>query len=57
MRIYRLPEYKQMAKPTIQTSAVAMELTGLLPYVTGRGESKMVAYSQVLYMYRIVTKL
>jgi len=43
--------------PPLSKTAIPMELTGILPDVTGSGTSKMEAYKLVVSTYRLVDKI
>ena len=43
--------------PPLSTTTIPVELTGILPDITGSGKSEMVAYKLVVSIYRLVDKV
>jgi len=50
-------EAKFQRLPLFSTTAIPMELTGILSHVTGSGKSKMAAYKLVVSIYRLVDEI
>jgi hypothetical protein len=49
--------FQRLPPPSISTTVIPMELTRILPDVTGSGKSKMAVYKLVLSKYRLVDEI